>query len=34
MSSTFMNKLYGIFGNNRESEEEYEDDDTISMNDY
>ena len=34
MSSTFMNKLYGIIGNNRESEEEYEDDDTISMNDY
>jgi len=33
MSSTFMNKLYGIFGNNKE-EEEFEDDDRISMNDY
>ena len=33
MASTFMNKLYGIFGN-REVEEEYEDDETISMNNY
>lgn len=33
MSSTFMNNLYRIFGN-RESEEEYEEDSTISMNDY
>ena len=31
MSSTFMNKLYGIF--NRE-DEEFEDDDTVDLNDY
>ena len=31
MSSTFMNKLYGIF--NRE-DEEFEDDDTVNLNDY
>ena len=34
MSSTFMNKLYGIFGNTKDVEEEFEDDDTISMNEY
>ena len=31
MSSTFMNKLYGIF--NKE-DEEFEDDDTVNLNDY
>ena len=34
MASTFMNKLYGIFGNNKENEEEFEDDNAISMNEY
>lgn len=33
MSGTFMNKLYGMFGN-KENEEEYEEDDSISVNDY
>ena len=32
MSSTFMNKLYGIFGN--KADEDFDDNDTISMNDY
>ena len=32
MSSTFMNKLYGIFGNRED--EEFEDDDTVNLNDY
>jgi len=31
MSSTFMNKLYGIF--NKE-DEDFEDDDTVNLNDY
>ena len=34
MASTFMNKLYGIFGNNKENEEEFEDDNAMSMNEY
>ena len=31
MASTFMNKLYGMFGN-REVEEEYDDEENLSMN--
>lgn len=33
MASTFMNKLYGIFGN-KENEDEFEDENTVSMNEY
>lgn len=32
MASTFMNKLYGIFG--KEKEEEFEEDDSMAVNDF
>ena len=33
MASTFMNKLYGIFGN-KEKEDDFEDDNSMDMNNY
>lgn len=34
MASTFMNKLYGIFGNNKGNEDDFEDDNSMDMNNY